>query len=150
MLLWGPHPSSSTPSSAFSLGPHFIMPNAWIAPSLVSTTILSDDLVEFIFLIHGFLFSPEKLRSISRQQNDTNSPGLLGRKLPYNYVHLLLTVQLQRCGDQVHPDVRAAVSGRVPYSLLWPLLFPLRDLSSFFFLLFRAAPEANGGSQARG
>lgn len=43
--------------------------------------------------------------SIPWQQNDSHLTGLSGRELPHHHVHLLFSLQLQWCGDQINLNV---------------------------------------------
>lgn len=56
-----------------------------------------------------YLFA-EIPRAVPWQQNDSHPPGLTGRELSHHHVHLLLSLQLQWCRNQIHLDVWPTVS----------------------------------------
>lgn len=75
-----------------------------------------------LFLSHISLFhlslcppssSAENSRAVPWQQNDPHPAGLPRWKLPHHHVHLLLSLQLQRCRDQVDFDVWTTVKTSV-------------------------------------
>lgn len=94
----------------------------WFSKSECFPQSFNPHLSVFFFFLMPFSLSlfPSRPSSLCRsaeipcavpwQQNDSHPPGLTGRELSHHHVHLLLSLQLQWCRNQIHLDVWPTVS----------------------------------------